>query len=320
MKWIDARIAEAGLSRAYPEDQSGWTSCEFAWALAQSVARDLYPDDAPWNYEHPVWRAYYEAGHASMRREALGPIFYVARAFGSPMGPLRQLPAQVMRLQRGLTVRIPEAGSRMAVVAVEPKVHHGFAAAACWNMRGPSRPPRPSVDEAAGRGRDGRAATARARPTPAASTGSRRACAPEPIPCCGPAPASSARPLAASPPPSPLAGLAVALVALGALAGSVTSAEHGHLREPPVGPAGPRHRGQAARGRLRHGHPQGRVAVGGVYPPPARPPREPEAQRLPAGRPRRADRPGAGWGAGAGEPDHRRRGALRGPRGLHPAL
>ena len=136
MKWIDARIAEAGLSRAYLEDQSGWTSCEFAWALAQSVARDLYPDDAPWNYEHPVWRAYYEAGHASMRREALGPIFYVARAFGSPMGLLRQLPAQVMRLQRGLTVRILEAGSRMAVVAVEPKVHHGFPAAACWNMRG----------------------------------------------------------------------------------------------------------------------------------------------------------------------------------------
>lgn len=134
--WIDARIEEAGLTRAYLEDASGWSSTEFAWRLSQAIAAALHPDDAPWPYDHPVWNLYREAGHAAMTRKYLGGQFYVVRTLPGPLALIQALPTQVRLLQKGVEVQVLELGSKTAVVRARAKVEHGFPGAACWNMRG----------------------------------------------------------------------------------------------------------------------------------------------------------------------------------------
>lgn len=135
-EWTDTRVTEAGLHRSDLADPDGWTGGAFAARLALAVAKALHPEDAPWGYDHEVWKIYHEAGQASVSAEYLGPVFHVARAFGSPMVFFKQLPSQVMRLQRALTVEMLEIGGRsirMRVTADEPR---NFPAAACWNFRG----------------------------------------------------------------------------------------------------------------------------------------------------------------------------------------
>jgi len=134
--WINARVAEAGLTRAYLDDTSGWASVTFAQRLAHTIAQALYPDDAPWPYDHPVWQLYRQAGHAAMTRKYLGGQFYVVHALPGPMALVSVLPTQVSHLQKGVDIEILEQGSEVGVVRVRAQVADGFPAAACWNMRG----------------------------------------------------------------------------------------------------------------------------------------------------------------------------------------
>lgn len=135
-EWTDARVQAVGLHRSDFADPNGWVGAAFAGRLALAIAKDLYPDDAPWDYDHEVWQLYRELGKKSMSPRHLGPVFHVVRALGSPMVLFRQLPSQIMRVQRSWKLEVLEAGGTSLRLRVDCENPADFPAAACWNLRG----------------------------------------------------------------------------------------------------------------------------------------------------------------------------------------
>jgi|GEM_PF-1040836 len=125
-----------GLPRTYLENHGNWVSSDYVTDWTRHVCAELTGLQELPELSHPHWQHYREAGRQSMQAKYLGPIFWVLRALGSASVLYAQLPRQVERANRTISMRVIKRGAGKINIEVKPKRPGAFGCAHCWNTRG----------------------------------------------------------------------------------------------------------------------------------------------------------------------------------------
>ncbi len=129
-------IQLGGLPRSYLENHANWVSSGYVASWTRNVCRELTGLQELPEPSHPHWQHYREAGRQSMQVRYLGPIFWVIRALGSASVLYAQLPRQVERANRTISMAFSELGPGRVSIEVKQKLPNAFGTAHCWNTRG----------------------------------------------------------------------------------------------------------------------------------------------------------------------------------------
>ena len=133
---VDAVLADVGVPRDHVSEPEHWVSTEFVRRFARALARGAYGlDDAP-PHHHEMWQHWRNAGRHALRRDVIGPIYGILRAFGSPRRFYRQVPALHQRATRNTRSELRYLARGSAVIAVAPADGGVLESPNCWFQRG----------------------------------------------------------------------------------------------------------------------------------------------------------------------------------------
>ncbi len=125
-----------GIPRTYLENHGNWVSSDYVKAWTRHVCVELTGLKELPEPSHPHWQHYREAGRQSMQPQYLGPIFWVLRALGSASVLYAQLPKQVERANRTISMEVTRRAPGQMTIEVRQKHPGAFGCAHCWNTRG----------------------------------------------------------------------------------------------------------------------------------------------------------------------------------------
>lgn len=130
-------VVEAGLPLEYLKDPEQWVSLEFAHRFTTAVSRRLYDFDGIPPKDHPMWQQWRAAARISFRRDVIGAIYHMFRAFGSPGFFFSKFPMLMSRGNRATSAEYIRSGHGSCVLrfwATDPTLADSVPA--CWSRFG----------------------------------------------------------------------------------------------------------------------------------------------------------------------------------------
>jgi len=134
---VDGALADAGLPREHVMAEDLWVSLEWQSRFQRALAGRLFKLAELPAHDHPFWRLWREGAHATVSREALGALYYVVRALGSPGLSYRRFPALMAAYNRITDLSIETIGPRHLRLVFTPLEADGtIGSDLYWNILG----------------------------------------------------------------------------------------------------------------------------------------------------------------------------------------
>ncbi len=129
-------LEQAGLDITYLEDRDSFVSMRFAERRQLAILSRADPGCERPDYDHPPGQLLRAAGHQALGREALGAVWPILRALGTPYQAYKRLPALSNRANKVLVVELLELSRSRAVLRFVLAPGFEELPTGCWSRIG----------------------------------------------------------------------------------------------------------------------------------------------------------------------------------------
>ncbi len=129
-------VEEAGLSVQWLEDANHWVSAEFLERMARAMAKHVINSVELPDYDHPLWQHWRECGWGNVRPNAMGALWPILFALGSPTQVYEASTKMTERGSRMMTAKVLASTASTCTIRFGIAPGHRDFSASCWNRIG----------------------------------------------------------------------------------------------------------------------------------------------------------------------------------------